>query len=95
MFFCIVFVYTAYVSFRVVLQLTSSKRQPTAERIDAVLAASLEEATQQPSSTSSLCLVSLRLFYPIQHSRRVSDAGLVEVVADWSVHPESAISILF
>ena len=40
MFFCIVFVYTAYVSFRVVLQLTSSKRQPTAERTDAVLAAS-------------------------------------------------------
>lgn len=39
-FFCIVFVYTVYGSLRVVLRLTSSTRQSTAERIDAVLAAS-------------------------------------------------------
>lgn len=40
MFFCSVFVYTAYVSLRVVLQPTSSEPQPTSERVDCLVALS-------------------------------------------------------
>lgn len=58
MFFCLVFAYTAYVSLRVVLQLSSFKRPSTAERIDAGLAAS----TKRLRHLRQLHLFALYLF---------------------------------